>query len=51
MPTLTIMPPSEMDAQEQRARIAKLQKEAQAEEQNKEPIRVIIDDGLTEYSK
>ena len=39
------------DIDEQKARIAKLQKEAQKEEVNKEPIRVIIDDGLSEYSK
>ena len=39
------------DIQEQKARIAKLQKEAQREDNQKEPIRVIIDEGLTEYSK
>ena len=42
---------SEQDIREQEARIAKLQKEAQKEENQKEPIRVIIGDGLTEYSK
>ncbi len=41
---------SDADLREQEARIAKLQKEAQ-EEQNREPIRVIIDDGLDEYCK
>lgn len=39
------------DIEEQKARIAKLQKEAEKDEGNKEPIRVIIDDGLSEYSK
>ena len=39
------------DIEEQKARIAKLQKEAQREDIQKEPIRVIIGDGLTEYSK
>jgi transposase-like protein len=42
---------SEQDIREQEARIAKLQKEAQREDIQKEPIRVIIDDGLSEYSK
>ena len=42
---------SDADIKEQEARIAKLQREAQAEEANKEPIRVIIDDGLSEYMK
>ena len=41
---------SDADLREQEARIAKLQREAQ-EDQNKEPIRVIIDDGLNEYCK
>jgi hypothetical protein len=36
------------DAEEQEARIAKLRKDAN-EEQNKEPIRVIIGEGLDEY--
>lgn len=39
------------DIEEQKARIAKLQKEVQREDNHKEPIRVIIDDGLNEYSK
>lgn len=42
---------SELDRREQEARIAKLQKDAQKEETNNEPIRVIIDDGLAQYSK
>ena len=41
---------SELDRQEQEARIAKLQREAQ-EDTVKEPIRVIIDDGLNDYCK
>ena len=41
---------SDADLREQEARIAKLQKEAQ-EDTNKEPIRVIIDDGLNDYCK
>ena len=41
---------SDADLREQEARIAKLQREAQ-EDTNKEPIRVIIDDGLNEYCK
>ena len=41
---------SNLDISEQEARIAKLQREAQVE-QNKEPIRVVIDDGLNEYCK
>lgn len=39
------------DIEEQKARIAKLQKEVQREDNHREPIRVIIDDGLNEYSK
>ena len=39
------------DIEEQKARIAKLQKEAQREDIQKEPIRVIIGDDLSEYSK
>ena len=39
------------DVEEQKARIAKLQREAQKEDNQKEPIRVIIGDGLAEYSK
>lgn len=42
---------SEQDIREQEARIAKLQKEAQREDNQKEPIRVIIGDDLSEYSK
>ena len=42
---------SELDAREQEARIAKLQKEAQKEDNQKEPIRVIIGDDLSAYSK
>ena len=41
---------SEEDIAEQRARIAKLQKDAQDDERSKEPIRIIIDDGLSEYA-
>lgn len=41
---------SEMDLKEQEARIAKLQREAREEDTNKEPIRVIIDDGLDGYT-
>lgn len=41
---------SEMDLREQEARIAKLQREAREEDTNKEPIRVIIDDGLDGYT-
>ena len=39
------------DIEEQKARIAKLQKEAESESSNKDPIRVIIDDGVSDYSK
>ena len=42
---------SEQDIREQEARIAKLQKEVQKEDSNKEPIRVIIGDDLSAYSK
>ena len=42
---------SEADMREQEARIRKLQKEAESDDGNKEPIRVIIDDGLNDYSK
>lgn len=42
---------SDQDIREQEARIAKLQKEAQKDEHNTEPIRVIIDSGADEYSK
>ena len=41
---------SDADLREQEARIAKLQREAQ-EDTVKEPIRVIIDDGLNDYCK
>lgn len=39
------------DIEEQKARIAKLQKEAESDSSNKDPIRVIIDDGVYGYSK
>ena len=42
---------SALDEQEQKARIANLQKQADKEDDNKEPIRVIIGDDLSEYSK
>ena len=42
---------SELDEQEQRARIANLEKQADKESDNKEPIQVIIGDDLMEYSK
>ena len=42
---------SDLDQQEQRARIANLQKQADKTDDNKEPIRVIIGDDLSEYSK
>jgi hypothetical protein len=42
---------SDADMREQEARIRNLQKQAEADNNNKEPIRVIIDDGLDEYSK
>jgi DNA primase large subunit len=42
---------SELDKQEQEARIANLRKAADKEDDNKEPIRVIIGGDLTEYSK
>lgn len=42
---------SDQDIREQEARIAKLQKEADREDSNREPIRVIIGDDLSEYSK
>ena len=42
---------SDADLREQEARIANLEKQAKADDNNKEPIRVIIDDGLKEYSK
>lgn len=42
---------SQKDLEEQDARIAKLRKEAESDEANREPVRVIIEDGLSEYSK
>ena len=42
---------SKLDEQEQRARIANLQKQADKEDDNKEPIQVIIGGDLMEYSK
>ena len=42
---------SDLDEKEQRARIANLQKQADKEDDNKEPIQVIIGDDLMEYSK
>lgn len=42
---------SDLDEQEQRARIANLQKQADKTDDNKEPIRVIIGDDLSDYSK
>ena len=42
---------SDLDEQEQRARIANLQKQADKTEDNKEPIKVIIGSDLDEYSK
>jgi hypothetical protein len=42
---------SDLDKQEQRARIANLQKQADKTDDNKEPIRVIIGDDLSDYSK
>lgn len=42
---------SEEEIEEQKARIDKLQKEAQKEDNQKEPIRVIIGDDLSAYSK
>ena len=42
---------SELDKQEQEARIANLRKQADKDDDNKEPIQVIIGDDLSEYSK
>ena len=42
---------SALDEQEQKARIANLQKQADKTEDNKEPIQVIIGDDLVQYSK
>ena len=42
---------SDLDKQEQEARIANLRKQADKEDDNKEPIQVIIGGDLMEYSK
>ena len=42
---------TELDEKEQEARIANLRKQADKEDDNKEPIQVIIGGDLTEYSK
>ena len=42
---------SDLERQEQEARIANLRKQAEKDEDNKEPIRVILSDDLAEYSK
>ena len=42
---------SELDEKEQKARIANLQKQADADNGSKEPIKVIIGSDLEEYSK
>lgn len=43
---------SPLDIEEQKARIENLRKQAAAnDDSNKEPIRVIIDDGVSDYSK
>ena len=42
---------SDLDEKEQRARIANLQNQADKEDDNKEPIQVIIGGDLMEYSK
>lgn len=42
---------SEQDILEQEARIAKLRKETEKDEIKKEPIRIVLEDGLVEYSK
>ena len=47
----TQMIKSDQDIREQEARITKLQKEAQKEDNQKEAIRVIIEDDLVQYSK
>ena len=46
-----LMIKSKRDLEEQDARIAKLRKEADADNTHIEPVRVIIEDGLAEYSK
>lgn len=42
---------SELDRQEQEARIRKLQKEAQKEDADKEPIRVVLEGSMSEYAR
>lgn len=42
---------SDADMREQEARIRNLQRQAEKDEQTTEPIRVIIEDGLEDYSK
>ena len=42
---------SDVDLREQEARIKNLQKQAEKEGDNKEPIRVVMGDDLEEYSK
>ena len=42
---------SDLDKREQEARIANLRKQADKDDDNKEPIQVIIGDDLAEYSK
>ena len=42
---------SELDKQEQEARIANLRKQADKDDDHKEPIQVVIGDDLMEYSK
>ena len=42
---------TDLDRQEQEARIANLRKQADKEDDNKEPIKVILGDDLMEYSK
>ena len=42
---------SDLDKQEQEARIANLRKQADKDDDNKEPVKVIIGDDLSEYSK
>lgn len=42
---------SDADMREQEARIKNLQKQAETEDNNREPIKVIIEGGASEYSK
>ena len=42
---------SDADMREQEARIANLRKQAEADNTNNEPVRVLIEDDLKEYSK